>query len=165
MLSGPDSAYRFGIQTFLSLSGILGPVYHGPECPAMEKSGRPDASRFAVVGYHLPVLIRPSTRIKRNTAPASRAASQTGHSTHTQGHAIRPMAFSTIKIKVRVVTNPIAASSGHPVFVCMITDFGPGRKASPVRPAAPGFDQDGPACGNQGPAAQQGERMRPQQRM
>ena len=140
----------------------------GMPCFKLSKKSRPADMRGwtgHILGHHLPVLIRPSTRIKRNTAPASRAASQTGHSTHTQGHAIRPKAFSTIKIKVRVVTNPIAASSGHPVFVCMITDFGPGRKASPVRPAAPGLDQDGPACGDQGPAAQQGERMRPQQRM
>ena len=46
--------------------------------------------------YHLPVLIRPVTKIKRKAAPASSTASQTGHSTHTQDHAIRPRAFKAL---------------------------------------------------------------------
>ena len=40
------------------------------------------------------------------------ADSQTGHSTHTQDQATSPAAFSTMKIRVSVVINPMAASSG-----------------------------------------------------
>ena len=57
--------------------------------------------------HHFPLTILPPTRIKQKAKAMRERESQTGLSTQSQGQESAPVSFSTMKISVKVETNPI----------------------------------------------------------
>jgi hypothetical protein len=57
--------------------------------------------------YHFPLVIRPPTKMTEKIAAKSRNVSQIGLSTHNHDHEIKPITFSTTKIKVKATTGSV----------------------------------------------------------
>ena len=57
--------------------------------------------------YHFPLAIRPPTKMTEKIAAKNRNVSQIGLSTHNHDHEIKPITFSTTKIKVKATTGSV----------------------------------------------------------
>ena len=101
--AAPPSCWRKTVLSLAHPTGVCIVELHSTNAKLSEWNSAISQTRT----YHFPLAIRPPTKMTEKIAAKNRNVSQIGLSTHNHDHEIKPITFSTTKIKVKATTGSV----------------------------------------------------------